>query len=106
MPGGLLTDLYELNMAVSYLRREMTGSATFSLYVRKLPKHRGFLIAAGLEDCLGFLEGFGFDDDDLRYLGTIGFDDRALEDLAPLRFDGTVWAVPEGTVVVRRMPSR
>jgi hypothetical protein len=27
MPGGLLTDLYELNMAVSYLRREMTGSA-------------------------------------------------------------------------------
>jgi nicotinate phosphoribosyltransferase len=99
MPGGLLTDLYELNMAVSYLRRGMTGSATFSLYVRKLPKHRGFLVAAGLEDCLEFLEGFAFDEDDLRYLGTIGFDDRAIEDLAPLRFDGTVWAVPEGAVV-------
>jgi nicotinate phosphoribosyltransferase len=99
MPGGLLTDLYELNMAVSYLRREMTGSATFSLYVRKLPKHRGFLVAAGLDDCLTFLEGFGFDQDDLRYLGSIGFDDRSLEDLAPLRFDGTVWAVPEGTIV-------
>jgi nicotinate phosphoribosyltransferase len=99
MPGGLMTDLYELNMAVSYLRRGMTGSATFSLYVRKLPKHRGFLVAAGLEDCLAFLEGFGFDEDDLRYLGSIGFDDRALEDLAPLRFDGTVWAVPEGTIV-------
>jgi nicotinate phosphoribosyltransferase len=99
MPGGLLTDLYELNMAVSYLRRGMTGSATFSLYVRALPKHRGFLVAAGLDDCLAFLEGFGFDDDDLRYLGSIGFDDRALEDLARLRFDGTVWAVPEGTIV-------
>ena len=52
MPGGLLTDLCELNMAVSYLRRGMTGPATFSLFVRRLPPDRGFLIAAGLEDCL------------------------------------------------------
>ena len=52
MPGGLLTDLYELNMAVSYLRRGMTGPATFSLFVRRLPPDRGFLSAAGLEDCL------------------------------------------------------
>ena len=42
MPGGLLTDLYELNMAVSYLRRGMTGPATFSLFVRRLPPDRGF----------------------------------------------------------------
>src|SRR5437016_7227674 len=70
MPGGLRTDLYELNMAVSYLRRGMTGPSTFSLYVRKLPKHRGFLVAAGLQDCLDFLEEFSFDEDDLRYLGT------------------------------------
>lgn len=99
MPGGLRTDLYELNMAVSYLRRGMTGPSTFSLYVRKLPKHRGFLVAAGLQDCLDFLEDFSFDEDDLRYLGSIGFDDRAQEDLAGVRFDGEVWAVPEGTIV-------
>ena len=53
MAGGLLTDLYELNMAASYLRRGMTGPATFSLFVRRLPADRGFLIAAGLEDCRG-----------------------------------------------------
>jgi hypothetical protein len=41
MPGGLLTDLYELNMAVSYLRRGMTGPATFSLFVRDLPPTGG-----------------------------------------------------------------
>ena len=28
MAGGLLTDLYELNMAASYLRRGMTGLAS------------------------------------------------------------------------------
>ncbi|HUL85522.1 MAG TPA: nicotinate phosphoribosyltransferase [Actinomycetota bacterium] len=99
MPGALRTDLYELNMAVSYLRRDMTGSATFSLFVRGVPKQRGFLVAAGLERCLDHLEGFSFAQEDLAYLGSIGFDERALEDLAPLRFDGDVWAMPEGTIV-------
>ena len=99
MPGALRTDLYELNMAVSYLRRDMTGQATFSLFVRGVPKQRGFLVAAGLERCLDYLEAFSFAEEDLAYLGSIGFDERALADLAPLRFDGDVWAMPEGTIV-------
>lgn len=104
MPGGLLTDLYELNMAASYLRRAMNGDATFSLYVRGLPKTRGFLVAAGLEPCLGFLESFSFTPDELEALGRMGFDDRALEDFAPLRFTGEVWAVPEGRIVYAQEP--
>ena len=86
-------------MAVSYLRRDMTGEATFSLFVRGVPKQRGFLVAAGLERCLDYLEAFSFAEEDLAYLGSIGFDERALADLAPLRFDGDVWAMPEGTIV-------
>jgi len=104
MPGGLLTDLYELNMAASYLRRDMDGLATFSLYVRGLPKARGFLVAAGLESCLDFLESFSFTDDELTALGSMGFDDRALEDFSTLRFSGDVWAVPEGRVVYSEEP--
>ena len=104
MPGGLLTDLYELNMAASYLRRDMDGLATFSLYVRGLPPKRGFLVAAGLESCLDFLASFSFTDDELTTLGGMGFDDRALTDLAALRFDGEVWAVPEGTIVYSEEP--
>jgi nicotinate phosphoribosyltransferase len=104
MPGGLLTDLYELNMAASYLRRDMDRLATFSLYVRGLPKGRGFLVAAGLEPCLEFLESFSFGDDELAALGRMGFDDRALEDLSTLRFAGEVWAVPEGRVVYSEEP--
>jgi len=99
VPGGLLTDLYELNMAASYLRRGMTADATFSLYVRNVPEERGFLVAAGLEACLDLLEDFGFTDDDLAYLASIGFDDRAIEDFRAVSFDGDVWAVPEGSVV-------
>jgi nicotinate phosphoribosyltransferase len=104
VPGGLLTDLYELNMAASYLRRGMTADATFSLYVRNLPAERGFLVAAGLEACLDLLEDFGFTDNDLAYLGSIGFDARALEDFGRVSFDGEVWAVPEGTIVYGEEP--
>ncbi|WP_433427686.1 hypothetical protein [Nonomuraea sp. CA-141351] len=56
MGGALLTDLYELKMAESYLRHSMTDQATFSLFARKLPSGRGFLVTAGLADCLDFLE--------------------------------------------------
>ncbi len=100
MPGGLLTDLYELNMAASYLRRGMTGEATFSLFVRQLPASRGFLIAAGLEDCLAFLESLSFTPADLAYLReTQGYSGEMLAQLGRLRFTGEVWAVPEGTAV-------
>ena len=105
MPGGLLADLYELNMAASYLRRSMTGPATFSLFVRRLPACRGFLVAAGLEDCLAFLEGFSFTAEELNYLHREqGYDDEALRALSGLRFTGDVQAVPEGRVVFAGEP--
>jgi nicotinate phosphoribosyltransferase len=99
MPGALLTDLYELNMAASYLRRDMIGPATFSLYVRNLPPSRGFLVAAGQQACLDALESFSFDEDELRYLRTIGFDEQDVEAFRGVRFDGEVWAVAEGRIV-------
>ena len=105
MAGGLLTDLYELNMAASYLRRGMTGLATFSLFVRQLPADRGFLVAAGLEDCLRFLEEFSFTGGDPDYLRREqGYREDALRAFAGLRFTGEVWAVPEGRVVFAGEP--
>src|SRR5207245_8615250 len=88
MPGALLTDLYELNMAASYLRRGMTSPATLSLYVRTLSPNRGFLVAAGLEPCVDFLETLGFDDEDLGDLASSGPDAPDREAFAPLRVDG------------------
>jgi nicotinate phosphoribosyltransferase len=104
MPGALLTDLYELNMASSYLRRGMDAPATFSLYVRSLPAERGFLVSGGLDASLSFLETLAFEEEDLAYLSTIGFDAPALDAFRRLRFDGDVWAVPEGTVVYANEP--
>lgn len=91
-------------MAASYLSRGMTAPATFSLFVRALPPSRGFLVAAGLEDCLRFLEGLEFEPADLDYLASIGFGPKTLEAFAGLRFTGEVWAVPEGRVVLANEP--
>jgi nicotinate phosphoribosyltransferase len=74
--GGLETDLYEIRMAASYLRQAMVGPATFSLFVRDLPAERGFLVAAGLADCLAFLQDFRFSADELGYLAEVGVSAR------------------------------
>ena len=104
MPGALLTDLYELNMAASYLRHGMLAPATFSLFVRNLPPSRGFLVAAGVESCCEWLEQFGFEDEDLAYLAHLGFDDGTLESFSTLRFTGEVVAVPEGRIIFANEP--
>jgi nicotinate phosphoribosyltransferase len=97
MGRALITDLYELNMAASYLRRGMTAPATFSLFVRGLPERWGFLVACGLEPCLEFLETFRFEEEDLEYMREdLGYRDEDLRALAGLRFTGEVRAIPEG----------
>ena len=101
---GLVTDLYELTMVASYLRRGMTGSATFSVFARRLPPDRGFLVAAGLDDVLRLLEELTFDDGDLEWLATQGFDAEAVDGFRGLRFTGDVRAVPEGHVVLPDEP--
>lgn len=103
--SGLYTDLYELRMAASYLKRRMIGPATFSLFARKLPARRGFLVAAGLDDALTFLEEFRFDDAEIDYLrDAVGLDEASLTTLRGTRFTGDVWAVPEGRVVFAGEP--
>jgi len=103
--AALLTDLYELTMAASYFRERMDGAATFSLFVRHLPPERSFLVAAGLDDALAFLEQFRFSDASLTYLRSLDrFDPAFLESLRRLRFSGEVRAVPEGTVLFADEP--
>lgn len=98
--AALLTDLYEVTMAASYWREQMHGPANFSLFVRRLPEGRSFLVAAGLEDVIGYLHSFNFTRPALAYLRSLGlFPEAFLEFLATVRFTGSVRAVPEGTVV-------
>jgi nicotinate phosphoribosyltransferase len=101
--SGLLTDLYELTMAAGYLKTGFDARATFELFVRSLPPRRNYLVAAGLDQALDFLENVQFSDEEIAYLreqpvfARIG--GEFFEYLAQFRFSGEVWAMPEGTVL-------
>ena len=102
---ALFTDLYELTMLQAYVAEGMHDEAVFSLFVRRLPERRNFLIAAGLESVLDALEKLRFEADDIAYLRSLGqFDDSFLAWLADFRFTGEVRAVAEGTPVFADEP--
>lgn len=95
---GLFTDLYELRMADAYLARGMTDTAVFSLFVRKLPAHRNYLVACGLDPFLEMLESLRFEEADLQYLASLReFRPELIDWLSEFRFTGDVFALPEGT---------
>jgi nicotinate phosphoribosyltransferase len=101
--SGLLTDLYELTMAAGYLETNFDARASFELFVRSLPQRRNYLVAAGLDQALDFLENVQFSEEEIAYLRKQPVFARTSGDffeyLAQFRFSGDVWAMPEGTVV-------
>ena len=102
---GLFTDLYELTMAQAYWQAGVSAQACFSLFVRRLPTNRGFLVFAGLDDMLDALSGLRFSEGDIAHLRSMGlFDDGFLEYLSGLRFTGSARAIPEASVFFANEP--
>jgi len=101
----LLTDLYQINMIQAYLDHGDTQTAVFELFVRTLPARRGFLVAAGLEQALDFLENLRFSAAEIAWLKSTGrFGKNLLDYLAAFSFSGDVHAMPEGTVFFANEP--
>jgi nicotinate phosphoribosyltransferase len=100
--SGLLTDLYELTMAAGYLQTGFDARATFELFVRNLPHRRNYLVAAGLEQVLDFLENVNFTREEIEFLRRhpvfCNIREPFFEYLERFRFTGEVWAMPEGTL--------
>lgn len=102
---GLFVDLYELTMLQAYLEEGMHDTAVFSLFVRRLPERRNFLVACGLAHVLEYLEQLQFTEEDVEYLGSLGrFSPRFLDSLRGFRFTGDVYAIAEGTPVFANEP--
>lgn len=101
----LLTDLYQFTMLQGYHDAGMEDTAVFEFFVRRLRPGRGFLIAAGLEQALAFLEQLRFTPEELEWLAsTRRFSKDLLASLESLRFSGDVHAMPEGTVFFPNEP--
>jgi nicotinate phosphoribosyltransferase len=101
----LLTDLYQLTMLQGYFQNGMHETAAFEFFVRKLRPGRGFLMAAGLEQVLDFLEQARFSAEELDWLRSSGrFSTEFIDWLADWRFEGDIDAMPEGMVFFPNEP--
>ncbi len=104
----LLTDLYELTMAAGYLKNNYNPVATFELFVRHLPPKRNYLIFAGLEQVLDFVENLKFTEEDIKYLQSQNVFKQISKDfweyLRNFKFSGEIHSVKEGEIVFAKEP--
>jgi nicotinate phosphoribosyltransferase len=106
MNKTLLTDLYQITMNAAYFDNQRGDeTATFDMFIRNLPKDRGYFLAAGLEDVIGYVKDLSFEVEDIQYLREQGlFKEEFLEYLKDFKFTGDIYAVLEGTVVFPNEP--
>lgn len=102
---GLMTDLYHPDAAYVSWRAGKNGLTTFDLYARTAPFGGAYLLVAGLEHAIDFVQRFRFMDEELRYLATIrDYEPAFLQELSRLSFTGEILSMPEGTVAFPNEP--
>ena len=111
MNTALFTDFYSLTMAQGYWKRKLASGkrpderAVFEMFFRSQPFNGGYTIFAGLGTLLEILTNFSFSASDITYLKSLNvFDETFLDYLKTFRFNGTLWAMDEGTVVFPHEP--
>ncbi len=106
--SGLATDLYQLTMAAAYHAHDRHEQASFELFVRHLPPGRSYLVVAGLEQAVEYLQELSFSAEEIGYLQSLSvfatLSDSFWDYLRAFRFTGDVWAMPEGTVAFADEP--
>ncbi|ERS87621.1 MULTISPECIES: nicotinate phosphoribosyltransferase [unclassified Halomonas] len=102
---ALLTDLYQLTMLQAYWGEGMRERATFSLFFRRLPETRRFMLACGQQHAAELATRLRFRAAHLADLAETGlFEDAFLEWLGDWRFTGDIWTLPEGSPVFENEP--
>lgn len=102
----LVTDFYEFTMSNGYFIKNMKNrNAYFDVFFREIPDNGGYVIFAGLEQIIEYVKNLKFNDEDINYLKSKEtFSDEFLEYLRNFKFTGTIWSIPEGTVVFPNEP--
>lgn len=103
---SLVTDFYELTMSNAYFKKNMKNTiAYFDVFFRQVPDNGGYAICAGLEQIIDYIKNLKFTDEDISYLKSLNkFSNEFLSYLKGFKFSGSIWAVPEGTVVFPNEP--
>lgn len=102
----MLMDYYELTMSNGYFAKGMKDRrVVFDMFYRKNPDNGGFVVSAGLEQLIEYIQNLRFTSEDIDYLRSKGeFSEDFLEYLANFKFTGSIDALPEGTICYPNTP--
>ena len=101
----LLTDLYELTIMQGYFEREENEMVVFDVFFRSNPFGSGYSIAAGLDQVIDYIKNLHFSYEDVDYLRSLGmFSEDFLQYISGFHFSGSIYAIPEGTVIFPKEP--
>lgn len=102
----LLADFYEFTMANGYLAKNKENTYTyFDLYFRSIPDHGGYVVLAGLEEFIKYIENLNFTKDDIEYFKSKNmFSDKFINYLENFKFTCDIWAMPEGSIAFPNEP--
>ena len=103
---SLVTDFYEFTMSNGFFNKDMQNTITyFDVFFRQIPDKGGYAIVAGLEQIIEYIKSLKFYEDEINFLKqTNKFSEEFLKYLSEFKFSGSIWAVPEGTVVFPNEP--
>ncbi|MDQ4044398.1 MAG: hypothetical protein M3173_02995, partial [Chloroflexota bacterium] len=102
---ALFVDLYHIDAAYVAWKGNHTGRATFDLYTRSNPFAGGFMLVAGLEPALDYLQRFEYTDEQLGYLEDVKhYEPSFLQFLSELRFSGDIHGMSEGELAFPNEP--
>lgn len=103
---NLLMDLYQLTMSQGYLNEGLLDTqVVFDMFFRKIPNEGGYVIVAGLEQVIEYIQNLSFDENEINSLRDMKiFNEEFLNYLKDFKFKGDIYAIPEGTVVFPNEP--
>ena len=101
---ALFVDYYQFTMGQADFINKNNATVTANYYVRTIPQGE-YLIAAGLEQVIHYILNLQFSDEILNWLLENGnLNNDYLQSLKNFRFDGSIYAIPEGTLVFPNEP--
>ena len=112
----LATDFYQLTMGAAYYQENLEklnemedDIAVFDLFIRKLPKNRNYLIFAGLEQVIHYLQNARFTESTIEFLRSREEFRNINRDffdayLPKFKFNLDVWSLKEGTFFFANEP--
>ncbi len=102
----LMTDLYELTMMQGYFKNmDRNQTVIFDAFYRSNPMDSGYAVCAGLQQVIEYIEDLHFSEEEITYLRSLDiFGEDFLEYLSNFRFSGSIYAIPEGSVMFPREP--